>query len=1195
MKRGYVFFKQFCIVLFALISSTFSFSQKILLNTEWSYGASGLYFFEKTVVKTDINDYVYTLGSTMTGTGYDWMLQVRDDHGDSLYTAYFDGGLDDIATDFWIDNTTGYVYAVGGSVDTSAMDSLDPLIVAWDNTGAELWHTYANNTSVNNELYTSIASDGSSYFFGGGTVKTASYGYDYLVTQFDFSTGSETTSATYDYGLDDISVKTIYDGGGVYVAGISATTDTTWDYAIVLYKAGPLSFDSDYRNYAGTGTFHRPSDAVFTNNYYYVTGSVNNPLSGGYDIKTVCLDTALVVQWEALYDAPDNLNDHGNALAVASNGDVYVAGQIETNTQGKNMVLIKYDGNGTQMFVQSMNGSASLHDAGVDVEIVNNKVYVGGYSNNGKLTTQSYDTSGLFRWQKVSTISTSLYPNLALDGDGNVIIGTPYFGYLYTEKYSEYENPTTAVLDTGSNPIYKANELMISFNPNKVNLGFSNNPDKQFGHIDDVIDTALVSEMSAKMGINLHAERDAVMLRIFHVYPSSGTSMSRGGQPIPIPPFWAIMTLRLPNTVDILEAMDSLNTIDDINYAQVNPVFYLAGANDPIYNSGTSQSNLQYNATYPNANINVDSAWTNYEIGKEWVKLGVLDAGILFPHEDFGTAVSGSLTGSKIFGGFNFDVPSRPIYQIYVPPGTNVTSYYEHGTPVAGIIGALRDNSIGIAGISGGDPDSTNRGVALYDMIVCCDAGANMNASYADRLYDAIVAGAMSGPNSYNGLHIMNLSLAGPAAINNPTLRTAMLFARDNEVIMITSRGNVTITQMSNASDSITWYPACLPDDWVMSVGGSGTNGQRLTNGNSSNPDGYYSAAGRGLDFLAPGALNNVTSTEYIFGTPGTIDSYNTFGGTSVSAAHVSGVSSLMLADFQGKSIFPDNLNMEDIEHVLEYTAHNFSSPGNYTNTDGWGIINANQALAVIQKPYYGIIHFTSWLDNSSLVLTDSIITDTAGGCGFVDYSINGVLPYFQGQRIDEYKIAGTVYHNAFISPTAQILGHWIRNSFSDGYGPHYSSGGGRKVNAWTNAQFEFFTHDSARVYSYFYNGPLIGNIWHPFYPTSSHWAKLSYSVHVYDSTGQISVEPIAEDMNFNLYPNPTTETITLQMQLSQSENIKIEIYNINGQLLRTLDNGMLPAGVNYIALPVSTLASGTYFVTLSTAKERFTKKFIKQ
>ncbi len=64
-------------------------------------------------------------------------------------------------------------------------------------------------------------------------------------------------------------------------------------------------------------------------------------------------------------------------------------------------------------------------------------------------------------------------------------------------------------------------------------------------------------------------------------------------------------------------------------------------------------------------------------------------------------------------------------------------------------------------------------------------------------------------------------------------------------------------------------------------------------------------------------------------------------------------------------------------------------------------------------------------------------------------------------------------------------------------------------------------------------------------------------------------------------YPNPFNPTTTIQYQLKQSGPVSLAIYNLTGQLVRTLVDEHQPSGSYSITFDASYLASGIYFYKL--------------
>lgn len=1188
MKPSYYYAKGGLLLLSLIFSSTFGYSQnQYLVNSEWvaTFGNdTSNYFYKKATVKTDVSRNVYTLGSSLTSTGHDILLMKQDSHGDTLFIVNWngDGNGEDIGMSMWVDDNTEYVYIVGGSVQ-SGSDSLDAVIVAIDDVGGELWHTYLSGTNSYNDMYTSLATDGSNYLVAAGTIGGGSNTMqDYLITAFDFS-GNEVDVVTYDYAnYHDVAVQ-ITGSGKYFIAGVSQPTDSTWDYYIMEYKVSG-GYGDYYRNYAGTGATHRPTDAVFANNKYYVTGGIRSS-GGDYNIKTVCMDTTLSVIWEQTWDG-NGLDDISYSIKVNADGDVFITGKTGLSNYTSDMVTIKYDNAGNELWVRKFDGNnGTYNDIAFDLELNEDNVYITGYINGGgNYNTLCYDTAGNWRWQRVSPAGYPYPTDMAVDGDGNVIIGAPLSYAFYTEKFTVLEASLTPITDTSGTPLYREDEIIVSFNSEKVNTGFIDNGLKEFAPIEDVIDSVLINDMENKLGTSLRGNREVNVVKITTQKTTDTVSISRHGFEVKIPPFWATLVLRLPHTYDEITACDSLDKLDDIYFAEPNLVVKLLGANDNYYNS--NQTSLHPSVTYPDAHINIDTAWAR-TVGKSNIKVGIIDNGTWWSHEDFGGP---TFAGSKIEGGKNYVLAgSPPISTLQPYPST----FYWHGTPVAGVIGALRDNTLGIAGIAGGDPDSSSTGVAMYDLIACCDATGWMDADYVTRMGQAFYDGALSTGAGGFGLHIINAS-AGVSGSYASTylnfLRHRVVFARDNGVVIVGSRGN------GSSQDSIAMYPACYKDEWVLNVGGSGTDGLHKISTNG-NPSGFFGATAntfsyisKNMDFIAPQAYENVYTLE---GNSTGNNDYLSFGGTSSSAAHVSGTAGLMLSYFNSVSPSDGNLTIEDVEHILEYTATDDSTgqaSDDYDIYSGYGRINAGKSLQVIQKPYYQVLHFTAWLDASDMV---QVANDVQNANGFIlnDWTLGNPNIGMTGADVDVYKISGISHHGQFLSPSAVILGYWIRNTYCDAYDSCYTIGSQPQADAHRFAAFEYFNADSAKLFGYLYDQPGVG-IWYPVNPNTN-LVKLSYTIHTYDSTGQTLVEE-NEDMTINLYPNPTKDFVTLQFSMPGDGKAVIRILDMNGRVAMTLLNEPIAGGVHTMQIPVQSLQQGMYFFEIEVNNKTTVKKFIK-
>jgi len=75
-------------------------------------------------------------------------------------------------------------------------------------------------------------------------------------------------------------------------------------------------------------------------------------------------------------------------------------------------------------------------------------------------------------------------------------------------------------------------------------------------------------------------------------------------------------------------------------------------------------------------------------------------------------------------------------------------------------------------------------------------------------------------------------------------------------------------------------------------------------------------------------------------------------------------------------------------------------------------------------------------------------------------------------------------------------------------------------------------------------------------------------------------------------YPNPTSSHTTIQYELQKPSWVTLNLYNVRGQLVRKLENGLRMAGNHRMVFDTKGLPSGIYFTRLETFKNHKTVKF---
>jgi hypothetical protein len=76
-------------------------------------------------------------------------------------------------------------------------------------------------------------------------------------------------------------------------------------------------------------------------------------------------------------------------------------------------------------------------------------------------------------------------------------------------------------------------------------------------------------------------------------------------------------------------------------------------------------------------------------------------------------------------------------------------------------------------------------------------------------------------------------------------------------------------------------------------------------------------------------------------------------------------------------------------------------------------------------------------------------------------------------------------------------------------------------------------------------------------------------------------------------YPNPARGATTIKYQLPEESQVRLEIYNVSGQLVKTVNEGQKPAGYHRIDLNSAQLSNGIYLYRLHAGEFSATKKLV--
>ncbi len=360
----------------------------------------------------------------------------------------------------------------------------------------------------------------------------------------------------------------------------------------------------------------------------------------------------------------------------------------------------------------------------------------------------------------------------------------------------------------------------------------------------------------------------------------------------------ALLTLNI-SVKDALLKLKTYNDFDGIRYIEPSIKRYLPdyeiieSRNDlKISREGTLESfedpyNPYWDEQWGLKKVRADEAWQK-ATGKN-VVVAIIDGGVDASHRDF---------MNSFVDGYD------PVTELIIESGES-RSYDPHGTHVAGIVAANKNDHYGIAGLA---PDALIMPIPIFQPNFIGDFYVAKGVKWAVD----------------NGANILQNSWGGPGFSN--VLKDAFDYALKNDVVVVVSTGNTYIDE--------NWgFPNTIPG--VIGVGSSNVNDEIST----------FSSRGDSVSVVAPG--EKILSTV-----PG---GWTYMQGTSMASPFVSALAALLLEKY------PDATPYQ-IRKMIENSAVDVDEINGFSKNDGYGRIDAAAALneqLPEQKGAKFVINFT--------------------------------------------------------------------------------------------------------------------------------------------------------------------------------------------------------------------------------------------
>jgi len=336
-----------------------------------------------------------------------------------------------------------------------------------------------------------------------------------------------------------------------------------------------------------------------------------------------------------------------------------------------------------------------------------------------------------------------------------------------------------------------------------------------------------------------------------------------------------LQRVRLPAGLSVANAVRSMGQLAEVDFAEPNWVYqHQLNATDPLYTNGslwgmygdTSNPSNPYGSQAGEARSN--------DCSGVWV--GIIDEGYMHGHEDLAANAGvnpGEIAGNGVDDdgngyvddvfGWDFDGGNNSVFD---------GAGDDHGTHVAGTIGAAGNNGKGVAGVC-------HKLKLINAKFLGRRGGTTANAIKAvDYLTDL---------KTRHGLNLVASNNSWGGGGFSQALQDAIERANQASILFIAAAGNETTNCETTAC-----YPSGYPNANVIAVASITSTGALSSFSN-------YGASK--VDICAPGS--SIQSTLPVSSKGKVTSGYGAYSGTSMATPHVSGAAALYKALNSGASM----------------------------------------------------------------------------------------------------------------------------------------------------------------------------------------------------------------------------------------------------------------------------------------------------
>jgi subtilisin family serine protease/Ca2+-binding RTX toxin-like protein len=496
-------------------------------------------------------------------------------------------------------------------------------------------------------------------------------------------------------------------------------------------------------------------------------------------------------------------------------------------------------------------------------------------SNNvaeGIISTPSI-TFNSTNWNQAQTVTVTGVDDSVYDGNKSYTIVTKpavsndsnYFGLNAADvTVTNNDNDTstssnsTFVVDPVTGQEYKSGELLVKLKSDATGVTIQSDLFTANGavEVEDLVPPTPSSNAinSTSQGIAFFSENSAIALE------TAAPSDRQSNSPQPQLPQWRMV--KIAANKDLQQVKENLARDPRVEAVELNyQVSIQQTPSDPEFNELWSLNNTGQTDGTLDADIDAPEAW-DVQKGSKNVVVAVIDSGVDYKHQDLAANIWSNTRETAGDGidndsnGYKDDVRGYD----FINNDNDPMDDNSHGSHVAGIIGAVGNNNIGVVGVS--------QNVSMMPLKVIGANGRGSTNAIAKAINYA----------SQNGAKVINASFGGNAS--SKVMKDAIADANKKGVLFVAAAGNEGKNNDNNQN-----YPANYDLPNIIAVAATNDRDQLARFSNYGKTS---------VDLGAPGVdiLSTIPGNQYGFQS-----------GTSMASPQVAGAAALLLAENPNLSV----------------------------------------------------------------------------------------------------------------------------------------------------------------------------------------------------------------------------------------------------------------------------------------------------